>query len=122
MLPYMIVRGERKPTEREASILSHTYLYLAGMGGRIAMPHSSLFITRILGKRKIQEGVIIHHVHSIYQGSVCRWHKTALSDLVFLYLEAWVFSKVFPKGYLKVTGQCVRNKCHTRSVTSAMRL
>jgi hypothetical protein len=89
--------------------------------------YSSLSITRILGKRNT--GGICHpscafHIPGLslqmVQAYALTWRDIS-SDLVFLHLEAWVFSEVFQNGYFKDTRQCVRNKCHTRSVTSAMR-
>lgn len=112
---------------RKENLHPVSHLYLAGIGDRIDMGYSSLFITRILGKRNT--GGIYHPSYTFYrpgislqmaQAYALTWHHI-LSDQVVLHLEAWVFSEVFPKGYFKDTGQCVKNKCHTRSVTSARR-
>lgn len=56
-------------THRKRSLHPVSHLYLAGMGGSIAMPHSSLFITRILGKR---------NTGGIYHPS-CAFHIPGLS-------------------------------------------
>lgn len=54
MLPYVIVSGERKLTRHseKRSLQPVSWLHLAGVGGRIAMAHSSLFIKGILSKRR----------------------------------------------------------------------
>lgn len=54
---------------RKRSLHPVSHLYLAGMGGRIATPHSSPFITRILGKR---------NTGGIYHPS-CAFHIPGLS-------------------------------------------
>lgn len=69
MLPYTIVRENPQGTSRKRSVHPVSYLQCAGMGDRIAMVHSSLFITRILGKRNI--GGVCH--------PLCAFHISGFS-------------------------------------------
>lgn len=95
-------------THRKRSLHPVSHLYLAGMGGRIAMPHSSLFITRILGKR---------NTGGIYHPS-CAFHIPGLSlqmaqdglDTTVTYRQIWRFytwrhgcsPRSFPKAISKL--------------------
>lgn len=121
MLPYRIEKQEKTHRAlRKEKPPSSLMLPLSWLGGRLAVTHSSLFIKGILSKR--DAGGICHPscahawTHPAQGKSICIDMTSSIVLSSVLYQESCVVS---PKGYFKEIGQCVRNKCHTRSVTSA---
>lgn len=94
---------------QERGLHSVSHLQCARMGDRIAMVHSSLFITRILGKRNI--GGVCHPLCAFHisgfslqmtQAYDLAWRRI-LSDPVISHLEvSEVFSKAISKTLVSV--------------------